>query len=108
MGSSRFQRAGAKGGRVKASHLQKMIARQTILETKPWKTREYEILIVLRRCPNTDAIEALYLEHGFKALVTVTVSSHGYLVSIAVIQRKDFDADSISKIVQILESFKTG
>ena len=108
MGSSRYQRAGAKGGRFRASHLQKMIARQTILVTRPWQIRQYEVLIVLSSLPDIEAIEALYLEHGFKALVTVTVSIHGFLVSITVIQRKDFDADSISKIVQILESFKTG
>ena len=106
--SSRFQRAGAIGGRVKASDLQKAIARQTILTTKPWKKREYVVLIVLSRFPDKIAIEALYLEHGLKALVTVSVSSHGYICNVTVTQRKDFDADSISKIVQILEDFKNG
>ena len=105
---NKYQRAGAKGGRVKASDLQKAMARKTIFLTKPWNKREYVVLLVLSRFPDKIAIEALYLEHGFKALVTVSVSSHGYLVMVTVTQRKDFSLNDVERIIQILEDFKNG
>lgn len=107
MASNRFQRAGAIGGRAAASDLQKSKARETILRTEPWKKREYEVLVVLKDLPNTDALEALYSENGMKAIASVSVSSLGYLLSITVSQRRDFSPSDIERVVRILESFKT-
>ena len=106
MASNRFQRAGAIGGRAAASDLQKSKARETILRTEPWKKREYEVLVVLKDLPNTEAIEAAYSEHGLKAMVEVEVSCLGYLVSIKVIQRRDFLPSDVERMLRIWESFK--
>ena len=106
--ASRYQRAGAIGGRFRASDLQKAIARQTILETRPWKRRSYTTAIVLSSLPSTTAIEALYSRHGFKAIATASISNEGYLVSVVIEQRKDFSLNDTTQITQILEDFKNG
>lgn len=105
---NRFQRAGKVGGLASASDLQKAIARQTICITKPWKTRQYRAFIVLSSFPSTEAIEAAYSEHGFKALVSIAICNEGYLVSALIQQRRDFLPNDLAKIIEILENFKNG
>jgi hypothetical protein len=108
MASNRFARAGAIGGKFKASDLQKMIARQTIFITKPWKKRLYRTSIALVNFPNTTAIEAAYLAQNIRAAADVAIVPEGYCLTIEVSQRREFMPDDIVKITQLLEGFRDG
>ena len=106
MASNRFARAGAIGGKFRASDLQKMIAQKTIRRTAPWKKRLYRTSIALVNFPDATAIEALYLAQNIRAAADVAIVPEGYCLTIEVSQRRGFTPDDIAKITQTLESFK--